>query len=356
MAARVRFAHIGVAYPHGMGWIETLLLMPEVEIVALYDPDAASASGMVPAELEGVPLYDDFGDLLAKERPEAVIVAQPNDITARYIAQAAEAGVHVLAEKPCARTASELMPALEAVNEAGVQFATGYMRRVSPVGRAIKDLVDRGVLGRLVSMEASWVTSSVTVRGPDQPMFSAESNGGGILHWLGCHWLDFMRWCTSCEVTEVAAILDTLGGESINVEDTAALSLRYDNGMIGSLHCSYVMDRMPHQNFFALRGTDGWVRWDQSGDEIEVRSAGPDVAVPLTQTMRFEADPTGGYEDGQGKGVVMLRRFVASFRDGEPPVVTVEDALRVLEVFDAAHESSRTGRRVATVRADGARP
>ena len=354
MADRLRFAHIGVAYPHGMGWIDTLLLMPEVEIVALYDPDTTSAASLVPPGLQGVPLYDDFGDLLGKERPEAVVIAQPNDITARFIVQAAEAGVHVLAEKPCARTASELMPAVHAVQKAGVQFSMGYPRRVSPVGRAIKDLVDGGDLGRLMSIEASWVTSSVAVRGADQPMFRAESNGGGILHWLGCHLLDFMRWSTSSEVTEVAAIVDTLGVESVDVEDTAALALRYDNGMIGSLHCSYVMDKMPHHNFFGLRGTDGWVRWEQSGDEIEVRSARPDITAPFTRVIRFERDPLGGYEDGGGSGITLLRRFIASFRDGAPPVVSLEDALRVLEVFDAAHESSRTGRRVATIRADGA--
>ena len=350
MTDRIRFAKIGVDYPHAEGYLESLLLMPEVELVALYDSDPGAARSLVPHELRGLPLYDDLGDLLAKERLEAVLITLPNDVTPQVIAQAAEAGAHVFAEKPCARTASEFVPAVEAVHKAGVQFATGFTRRVSPVGRAIKDLIDRGVLGRLVSVEASWVTTDVFQRNPAHAMFSAERSGGGILHWLGCHWLDFMRWSTSSEVTEVAAIVDTLSGASIDVEDTASLSLRYGNGMIGTLHCAYVIDKVPHQLFFGLRGTDGWVRWEGSGPEIEVRSARPEWASAITQVMRFEPDPIGGYEGGEG--ILALRRFIATFRDGASPVVALEDVLRVLEVVDAAHESSRTGRRVAPVKAE----
>ena len=350
MGDPVRLAHIGVAYPHGDGYIETLLLMPGIELVALYDPDPAAARALLPPEFQGLGVYDDFDEVLRKERPEAVLITQPNDTTARFITQAAEAGVHVFAEKPCARTAAELMPAIEAVRASGVRFSTGYTRRVSPAGIAIKEIIERGVLGRLVSIEASWVTTSVQSRGPDNPMFSAERNGGGILHWLGCHWLDFMRWSTSAEVLEVSAILDTLSGEQIDVEDTAAVSLRFDNGMIGSLHCTYAIDKMPHQLFFGLRGSDGWLRWDYMGGEVEVRSARADWSAGVTQVLRFETDDVGGYE--MGDGVAVLRRFVESIREDRPAAMSPIDALRILEIIDAAHESSRTGRRVAVARAE----
>ena len=187
MADSIRFAHIGVAYPHGLDYMESLLLMHEVEVVALYDPDPGAAGNLVPPGLRGLPLYDDLADLLTKERPEAVLITQPNDVTPQFMVQAAEAGGHVFAEKPCARTAAEFVPAVQAIQKSGVQFATGYTRRVSPAGRAVKEIVDRGVPGRLVSVEASWVTTSVRLRDPAHPMFSDERCGGGILHWQGCH-------------------------------------------------------------------------------------------------------------------------------------------------------------------------
>ena len=345
MADRVRFAHIGVSFPRAIGYLETLLLMPEVEIVALYDPDPGAARGLLPAALQSLPMYDDVADLLAKERPEAVIVTLPADVTPQVMIQVAEAGAHLHVEKPCARTAAEFLPAAKAIRKAGVQFATGFTRRFSPVGETIKNLVDRGILGRLVSVESRWIATSVRVRGVENFIFSEKRSGGGMLHWLGCHWLDLMRWSTSSEVTEVAAILDNLSGEPITVEDTAALSLRYSNGMLGTLHCTYVTDRTSEQLYFGLRGTKGWLRWEGGGSALEVRSTHPEWAAAPTRVLRFEEDPIGGY--GGGAGIVAQRQFIASFRDGVPPMFTTDDILRVLEVLDAAHESSRTGRRVA---------
>lgn len=344
MTDKVRFAHIGASYPHARGYLESLLLMPEVEIVGLHDPDPQAARALVPPALRDRPWYDDVGELLARERPEAVTITLPNDVTPDAIIQAAEAGVHVHAEKPCARTAAEFRPAADAIRKAGVQFALGYSRRFLPIGMAIKDMADRGILGRLVSIEARWITTSVRVRDPKHFVFSKERSGGGILHWLGCHWLDLMRWTTSSEVTEVAAILDTLSGEPISVEDTAALSLRFSNGMIGSLHSAYVTDATSDQLYFGLRGTDGWLRWERSGPELEVRSSNPQWIGAPTRKIRFDPDPVGGY--GGSAGIAARRSFIASFREGAPPMFTPDDALRVLEVLDAAQESSRTGKRV----------
>ncbi len=345
MSAAVRVAQIGVIHPHAAGFRETLLLMPEVELVAFYDPDPAAARPLLQPALQGRPLYSDLATLLREMRPEAALITLPNDVTPPAITQAAEASAHIFAEKPCARTTTEFRSAAQAIRKAGRQFATGYLRRASAIGGTIKRLVEEGLLGRLISVEARWITTSVAVRNPAHYLFSRERSGGGILHWLGCHWLDFIRWVTSAEVTEVAAILGTLSGEGISVEDTAALSLRYSNGMIGSLHCSYVTDKATDQLFFGLRGTLGWVIWEKSGHELVARSTHPAWATAPTRVLRFEPDAVGGY--GGAEGIALWRRFIASFREGVSPLFTVEDALRVLEVLDAAHQSAESGRRVA---------
>lgn len=343
MADQVRFASIGLSFAHGRALLESLLLMPEVEVVALHDPDPVAARRVVPEGARALPLYGDVGELLAKERPEAVVVTMPSDATPGAIIQAAEAGAHVFADKPCARSAAEFLPAAEAVRKAGVKFHIGYTRRSRAVGGAMKDLVDRGLLGRLVSAEARWVTTSVTVRNPAHYFFSKERSGGGLMHVHGCHWLDLIRWVSSAEVTEVAAIMDNLSGQPITVEDTVAVSLRYSNGMIGTIHGADVRDR-GDDNFFALRGTDGWLQWDQSGPDMLVRSTRPEWVAAPTRVLRFEPDDVGGY--GGGAGIASFRRFIAAFRDGAEPLFTPDDALRVLETVDAAQESARTGRRV----------
>lgn len=348
MSNPVRIAHIGINYPHGIGYIESMLLMPDVQIVALYDSEPVTSIAELPTPLQSLPVYDNIDKLLDEHNPEAVVVTQPNDITPSIIVNAASRGIHVFAEKPCARNADEFLPAIEAIRTNGVQFSTGYTRRVSPAGMEIKNIIDQGFLGRLVSIEASWITTSVQSRGTNHPMFSLKRNGGGILHWLGCHWLDFMRWSTSAEVKEVASILGTVSNEPIDVEDTAALSMRFDNGMIGTLNCSYVIDRMPHQLLFGLRGTEGWLNWDYMSSKIHLRRAKPDWSSGLDQTLVFDTDTVGGYE--MGDGVAILKRFISSFRENRPPAMSIEDVLRVLEIIDTAHQSSNLGQRANTIK------
>ena len=230
-----------------------------------------------------------------------------------------------------------------------MQFTTGYLRRLAPAGVAIKDIIDQGLLGRLVSVEARWITTSVARRNPSHFLFDRVRSGGGMLHWLGSHWIDFMRWSTASEVAEVAAVMGTLSGEPIDVEDTAALALSFDTGMIGSLHVAYTTDKATDQLFFGLRGTLGWVNWERSGPEIEVRSTHPAWGAGQTRVLRCTADPAEGYAGAVG--LTALRRFIASFREGAVPVFTPDDSLRVLEVVDAARQSAQTGRRVRVDRA-----
>jgi predicted dehydrogenase len=346
MTTRTRIAQLGITHPHGPGYLENLVHLPEVEVVALYDPDPSRAGSHVPVTLQRCPLYGDLDELLDREHPEAVLICLPNDVTPGAIARAAGAGAHVYAEKPCARSAAEFLPAAEAIRRAGVQFATGYQRRFSPVGRAIRDMVQQGLLGRLISIEARWITSSVKQRDPAHFLFSHARSGGGMVHWLGCHWLDFMRWSTAAEVVEVSAILATLSGEPIDVEDMATLSLRFDNGMLGSLHCAYAVDgKSSEQQFFGLRGTLGSVTWEGSGLSFQSYSSHPDWAASPGRTVQFTSDRAGGY--GGAVGLAHRRQFIASIRDGGSSGFTTDDALRVLEILDAAHQSNETGCRVA---------
>jgi predicted dehydrogenase len=75
----MRFAHIGVIHPHSSGWRSCLLHMPEVDVVAYYDPHPDAARERLPEYERATPLYDDVSALLRKEQPEAVMITLPND-------------------------------------------------------------------------------------------------------------------------------------------------------------------------------------------------------------------------------------------------------------------------------------
>lgn len=178
--------------------------------------------------------------------------------------------------------------------------------------------------------------------GPRHFLFSRARSGGGILHWLGCHWLDLLRYVTGLEVADVSALLDTRAGDAIDVEDTAVVALRLANGALGSLHAAYSSG--PGDLFFGVRGSLGWARWEQSRPEITVRSEHPSWSAAPERTITFTLPAVGGY--GGAAGLASLGRFIASFRGEALPMFDVADARRVLEILDAAHRSAATGRLV----------
>ena len=221
-------------------------------------------------------------------------------------------------------------------------FHLGYTRRFTAPGSTLRTLVEQGLLGDIQSVEGRWITTSVRSRGPGHYAFSRAHSGGGILHWLGCHWLDLMGYVTGLEVAGVAAVLETRSGEAIDVEDTAALLLRFANGAVGSLHAAYTAGG--DDLYFGLRGALGWARWERSLPEITVYSEHPSWSAAPRRTLNFHLPAVRGY--GGAAGHQSIRRFFAAFRDGTPPMFTTADARRVLEVLDAAAESSRSGRYV----------
>jgi predicted dehydrogenase len=345
----VKFAMIGVTQPHAAGYAETLLQMPEAEIVAGYDwVDLDLVRQGLPGQLREMPLYDDVATLLDRERPEAVVICMPPSQTPALIELAASRGIHIIAEKPCARSATEFLPAADAISKSGVTFSTGFLRHFYPVAIEMRRIIAEGLLGDLMSAEISMVTANVQRRNPEHWFFRREMTGGGVLHWLGCHWIDLINFVTGAEATEVSAILDTLSGEAIDVEDVAAVTLRYDNQMIGSIHCVYGLDKGSDQISIGIRGTKGWMHWDGVGPELTVRSTHPSWSSAPTRSLRFEADAAPGY--GGEMGMNGIRQFIASFRDGAPPPFTTADLLRVLDVLDAAEASSASGQRIAVAR------
>jgi predicted dehydrogenase len=342
MAEPVRVAQLGVLHSHAAAYRESLLHLPEARLVACYDPDPAAARARLGPALAALPLYDRLPELLARERPEAVLVTLPSDAAPAAVVACADAGAHCFVEKPVARGAAELAPVEDAVRRNGVAFHLGYTRRFTAPGSTLRALVEQGLLGEIQSVEGRWITSSVRSRDPGHYAFSRARSGGGILHWLGCHWLDLMRYVTGLEVVGVSGVLATLSGEAIDVEDTAALAPRFANGAVGSLHAAYTAGG--DDLSFVLRGSRGWARWERSLPEITAYSEHPRWSAAPRRTLTFQLPALPGY--GGAAGHESIRRFFAAFREGGAPMFTTEDARRVLEVLDAAAESSRTGRYV----------
>ena len=97
---------------------------------------------------------------------------------------------------------------------------------------------------------------------------SRERAGGGHLIWLGIHYVDLIQFITGEQIVEVSAQTANVGGQPVNIEDSAAVSFRLSGGAVGTLQSAYYLDRGYH-NGITVWGSDGWLRFDPSGDSIE---------------------------------------------------------------------------------------
>ena len=340
---KVRFAQAGMALMHAKPFRETLLLLQdEIELVGFYDPDPSSVRPTLPPQVQNVPFYDSLAELLEEAKPEAVLVSSYiKDLPDRML-EVAEAGVHIWGEKPFATHSSYLAPLAAAVARNHLHFSCGYSWRFHPISQLIKESYDAGLLGKPYSIEIRYFSSSIEGRDPNTWYFQRDQVGGGILNWLGCHWFDLMRYLTGSEVTRVSAIEAKLGNHNFDIEDAASVTLQFANGMIGTLHTGFYTPGDSELTVH-LYGSKGWVKWDNASKACTIKSTHPAWAsAPL---RKFDM-PTAEYPGYGAEGRSLIKAFAAAIRGEGTSGFTVDDAIKSLQIIEAAHEAARTGQSV----------
>lgn len=350
--AAIPIALVGIDHPHAAQWRTVLRNVPELMPVAHYDPCPGSAKATIESPYNQIPLYGDLVELLHTHPVQAALVMLPLDQAESALLTLARSGVHILAEKPVARTGSALLPVIEALDPTTVFYA-GYCWRFHPIIEQVRDLIQQGILGDLWSIEMRWLTSQVghapdipAHRSPDSYLFRRQVSRGGMLQWLGCHFLDVMLYLTQQPVHRVMAMTSRQTTDELEVEDTATCLLRFDNEMLGSLHVGYVLP-FGGQMFLGIRGSLGWVHWDVlQGRQLTVHSEHPAWIASPTRTYQFPEPPQSSYAGNTGE--LMLRDFVRCIgQNGADPAFTVKETLSVLKVLDAAYESASSGHQVS---------
>ncbi len=348
-------ALIGLRHPHSAGHLRTLDCLPEVTRIVLWDEDPAAA-GDLRGEALDTPVEPaaSLAELLARRDLDFVVAAERNDRNPDLFAAVLEAGHHLLAEKPFGRTAGDARRVVAAAERAGRTLSVFYTNRFNPLVAEAQRLVRAGALGTLYSLEVRMLTTQVRFRGPDHWLFDRAAAGGGMLSWLGCHSLDLMQFLTGDPIVSVAAEVATRGGDGIDVEDAATLSMRLGSGALASLHAAYVLalggggfyNPAGYDQHFGVYGRQGRLWWDDHGPpELRLESRAPGFAAAPRRTFTFTPAESRAY--GGGYGERFVRAFIAATRDEGPAPCPGEAAVRVALIVDAAYESARTGRRVA---------
>lgn len=342
---KLHVAQIGVEAIHAPKYRDSLVYLGDVvEIVGFYDPEPQSESvrATIRPDVAHVPFYDTIDDLLTQARPDAVMVSGYSRDMPGWLLQAAEAGVHVWVDKPFAVHSDQLAPVKAAIERNNLAFSCGYSWRFDPTSQLIRQTYASGLLGKGFAVEIRFLIGNLTGSDFSHWRFDPALSGGGILNWLGCHWIDLMRFWAGAEVTTVTATEANVSGAPVEVEDTALVSLTFDNGMIGSLNIGHLLPS-GSENTFRMYGSQGSVSWAPVDEQCTIISRHRDWEAAPERVFRIPRATLPGYG---GAGAALLRAFFGEIQGEGSSGFVIDDAIRSLQIIEAAHESAKTGRAV----------
>ncbi len=313
---------------------------PGAALAAIVDP--AERSKELAAAL-GTKWFPDLATMLQADRPDAAIIATPNQLHVANGLEAVAAGLPMLIEKPLAEDVASGQQLVEAAEAAGVPLLVGHHRRHNPLIQRAKAIVASGRLGRITIVNAlSWFLK------PDDYFDVAwrrEPGGGPVLINL-IHVVDDLRNLCG-EVDEVRAI-ESNAIRRFRVEDTAAALVSFENGALGTISISdtvaapwsWELTAGENQTFpetgefcYLIGGTDGSMSfprldmWHYQGERSW------QAPIDRAQVVAPKEDPLA----------LQLRHFCRVARGQERPLVDGREALRTLEVTLAVKAAAAGG-------------
>lgn len=345
-AKTLKAAFVGTTHPHSRMYYETLSQFEEIELVAVVGERADYID-------HETPHFSELGAALESASFDAAFVFLPNHETAPACRTLLSSGKHIFCEKPVSRSSDEVEELVTLASSAGLTFLSGYQWRVHPIARAVRALVADGSLGEIHSVEGRMITSTVEARDPSHWIFDRNRSGGGIVHWLGCHHIDLLRYLTGQEIQETTAMTSTVSTAPIDVEDLANVILRFENGALGTLHQGYLIPEVTdnpfagssYDTFLAIRGTLGYMRWEATTSTIDVYSLADHWRGASHRRLDFDVETRPGYGIA---GYELVRHFLHCIRTGEPTVSDAANAMQNLRVIEAIYRSAQA-RRVESV-------
>lgn len=348
----LRHGHVGKLDPDNSkpGYAHTLKALSDIQVVAYCEDTDPQLLESAKKFDPGAHLYTSVDDLIAREDFDLAWVILPaNEIPGTGI-KLAEAGKHFYMEKQFARTAADLAQMVRAVRKSGVKVCSGYPWRFHPAMQELKQIIDGGLLGKPMSIESRVVTTQVRPgsRDPNGFLYRNATEGGGILHMLGGHYLEVMRFLMGCDVKAVQAMTGRpVGIIEEPLEDLAIAALEYENGAFGSISAGYLYPPVAGHSDYTMtyRGREGWANWTMGAPKLEVKGTAAELSQVPNGIHEYASEPYYGYM-GEAWFLRLMERFIAEIRGEGGPGVTAEDALRVLQTIEAVYESARTGRRV----------
>jgi len=289
---------------------------PHAEVVALYSRTPETLAERVAVTGVSCTLYTDLDQLLQDERVQLVSICTPNYVHAQHTIAAAQAGKHVLIEKPVALNLEDLRAMDAAVREAGVRSMVSFVLRRNPLFKIIRRQVEDDAIGEIFMAEVDYW--HITPRAVPGHWMTRKDQAGSVFLMGGCHAVDSARFLVGSEIVEVSAF------------STA-------NGAIGKISACMECE-MPYAFNVTLMGHKGTIRDDRiwshkfagQTDYMTIPSIGPSSGDVAHHAFGAEIDD-----------------FVDAILHDRPVQPDLPDAVKTHEVVLAIDRSAETGQPVS---------
>ena len=311
---------------------------PEITQVAIADPTGKTfemARSTLGPHAAGLKTFSDYSQMLREIRPALTVVSLEAHHNAEVLQAALSADSHVISEKPPCVKLAEFEAAAKLAEARRRHLMIALATRGNPAARKARELVERGWMGKLYGVTMNWVGDQTRLKNPAYHqgwLASKAKSGGGKLAFHGIHYLDLIHYMAGDRIERVAGFCRNVGGQPLDVEDAAVLSLQFRKGMVGNLNTGYYLDK-GNANLVHLWGELGWFRFDPF--------------LPLEWYSTHADSPRGVQKTGEvGQSVeydVTIREAVLAAAGMGAPFMTTEDSLAVVRVVFAGYRASETG-------------
>lgn len=338
----IRVALVGCGNIGVKGHIPAYTELRNAAITTVCDADERLAEEA--GELTRATVYTDFDELLVKEDIDAVDICTPPWTHAVLAIKAAEAGKHILCEKPIAPSLDDADAMIAAAKANDVKLMVGQTRRFDHRYRTIKDQITAGQIGKPVYIRRA---ERQFLPFPAGTWYWDTSVGGGVILDIGVHTSDLMRWLFDDEPVEIRTVARAVGQAAKDADsfDYAQITYKFAGGGIGLAETSWAHPGEFGGGQYAaldVLGTQGKLEYnDRESNPMLSYDLDKGITLPRYFSLMSSTEYAFGDE---------IAAFVASVATGDDPVLDPLDARAAVAMALAAHESALTGK---AVRFDG---
>ena len=329
---------VGIA-PVGLGSIAEVFMRavsktPNARIAGLVtghpDEKGTKYGALYNVSKSSIYTYETYDKLKDNAAIDAVYIALPNSMHCEYTIRAAEAGKHVLCEKPMAISSAECRRMIDACRSANVKLMIGYRIQYDVTFRKLRELVRSGALGEIQSYQGGFYG----MRNKQQWRLDRALSGGGSLLDLGIYPLNTMRWLTGEEPKSFRGLVATRdkSGAFASVEQSIDWAVEFPSGILGSGGSSY---KQSGTNFFSINGTTGHLR-------VEPAFVYGDAVLKYTGISGDTELSGGGPVYDPDQFVLEATHFADCVLHGLQPLTPGEEGLADLIAIEAIYSAAGT--------------